>query len=182
MSVNSAAIGFHPEAARRFDQLTQEILGTIQGLGNAAEVSPQKVDFHPIGTIHPEDILEQPKLVYEVDALGDPAGVFWISRGMRVGWIGPVFQPIKALVDSMAQTKPFREFVSYEFLLHQTCEWLCETLERRRSDALSEHIAARSHDTIKDHEIWIPVFRTYSSTEFSIGDVRFRTITREIMD
>jgi hypothetical protein len=83
---------------------------------------------------------------------------------------------------AVAATKPFPEFVSFEFLLEQICEWLCDTLERRRSDTLSTFIAQRSNEAIREHDIWMPLFHTYSSKEFSIGDVAFRTFTRDIMD
>src|SRR2546425_5774094 len=82
----------------------------------------------------------------------------------------------------MGQTKPFRDLVSAEFLLEQTCHWLCDTLERRASCGLSEFVALRSREAVQDFDIWIPLFQTYSSTEFFIGDVAFRTFTREIME
>jgi hypothetical protein len=64
----------------------------------------------------------------------------------------------------------------------EVCTWLTETLERQRTDLLSEYIAGRSADNIKVHDLWLPLFRTYSNRDFHIGDVVFRTITREIMD
>ena len=173
---------FHPEAAKRLDERAQEIPQTVQGLQAVRDLNSQAPDVYPVEMIRPEDVISQSRFVYESDPVGDPTGVFWISGTMRVGWVGPAFKPIKALIDSMAQTKPFRDFVSAEFLLKQTCEWLCETLERRRSDRLSEFVTLRSAEAVRDYEIWIPLFQTYSSREFSIGDVSFRTFTKEIMD
>ncbi|HLN02457.1 MAG TPA: hypothetical protein VK335_24430, partial [Bryobacteraceae bacterium] len=40
----------------------------------------------------------------------------------------------------------------------------------------------RGAEAVRDFDIWIPLFQTYSSTEFRIGDVAFRTFTREIME
>jgi hypothetical protein len=117
---------------------------------------------HPVDNIRPEDIISRSKFVFEFNPLGDPTGVVWVSGTMHVGWVGPAFEPIKALVESVAATKPFPEFVSFEFLLKQICEWLCDTLERRRSDTLSTFIAQRSNEAIREHDIWIPLFQTYS--------------------
>jgi hypothetical protein len=79
----------------------------------------------------------------------------------------------------MVQTKPFRDLVSAKFVLEQTCHWLCDTLERRVSGSLSEFVALRSREAVRDFDIWIPLFQTYSSAEFYIGDVAFRTFTRD---
>ena len=180
--MESPALAFHPEAAKRLDERAQQIPGTVQCLRSVRNPNAQTPDVHPVETIQPGDIMEGPKFIFELDPVGSPDGVFWVSGGMHVGWVGPAFQPIKALVESMAQTKPFRDVVSAGFLLERTCEWLCETLERRRFDGLSEFITLRSAEAVRNCEIWIPLFQTYSSREFSIGDVAFRTFTREMMD
>jgi hypothetical protein len=57
-----------------------------------------------------------------------------------------------------------------------------ETLERKRADSLPAYFADEALKTIQKHEIWFPVFRTYSSAEFRIGDVLFRTISKALLD
>lgn len=180
--MESPELFFHPEAAKRFDDRAKEILPTIQCLRPVRDPSAQQPDLHPVETIRPEHIIEHPKFIFEVDPLGDPAGVMWVSQGMQVGWVGQAFEPIKALVDSVAQAKSLRDFLSADFLLEHTCEWLCETLEQRRSERFSEFITLRGGEAICNYEIWIPLFQTYSSKEFNIGDVAFRTFSRDIMD
>jgi len=180
--VDSPDLSFHPEAAKRLDERTREVLSSVQALRPFPNLIAQTPDVHPVGHIRPEDIISGPKFVFECNSLGDPIGFNWVSGTLHVGWVGPAFEPIRALVESVAATKPFANLVSSEFLLEQICEWLCETLERRRSDTLSTFIAQRSNEVIREHDIWIPLFQTYSSKEFSIGDVAFRTFTRDIMD
>ncbi len=182
MNPNSAPLGFHSEAAKRFNERVREIMPTVQDLGSVIQVHKNTVDLHPVATIKAEDIISQPALVYEHDPAGEPAGVLWVSAGRRVGWVSRAFQPIKALTDSIAAMKPFRDLVSREFLLQRICEWLSDTLEGRQSCELSQYIELRSNEEVKEYEIWAPLFRTYSSVDLSIGDVTFRTITREIMD
>jgi hypothetical protein len=106
---------------------------------------------HPVDCIRSEDIISGSRFVFEFNPLGDPTGVVWVSGTMHVGWVGPAFESIKALVESVTATKPFPECVSFEFLLEQICEWLCDTLERRRSDKLSTFIAQRSNKAIREH-------------------------------
>ena len=139
-------LSFHPEAAKRLDERAQEIPSTVQCLRAIPDPMSQTPDMHPVEAIRPDDTLSVSKFVFESDPVGETTGVFWASGSMRVGWIGPAFRPIKALVDTMSQTKPFRDLVSAEFLLKQTCHWLCDTLERRASDSLSEFVAFRSRE------------------------------------
>jgi len=179
--VDLSELTFHPDAAKRFNERAGEIPGTVQGFRVSAR-SSQTPDLHPVGAIRPDDILSRDKFVFESDPLGETTGVSWASGSMSVGWIGPAFQPIKALAESMGETKQFRNVVSTKFLLKQTCHWLCDTLEQRGIGSLSEFVTLRSRDAVRDFDIWIPLFQTYSSTEFNIGDVTFRTFTREIME
>lgn len=132
--------------------------------------------------IDPADIISVPKLMFQVDGYGDYAGASWRSGDMLVGWTGSEFQPIKELAERMAQTAPLKGLVSRTFVVAEVCTWLSETLERQRSDLLSDYIAARCESEIKTHDLWLPLFRTYCNREFRIGDVAFRTISREIMD
>ena len=178
--MTSTDLSFHPEAAKRFDERANQILPTIECLKAIGD--RQAPDLHPIGIIREEDILEPPRLIFELDVKGGPAGVFWFSKGMRVGWVGSGFQPIKALIDSMAETKPLRERVSVRFVLETTCEWLSETLEGRQRQPFSKFLALRARGAIHSYEIWIPLFRTYSSKDFAIGDVSFRTFCREAIE
>jgi hypothetical protein len=180
--VDLPELSFHPEAAKRFDERAEEIPSTVQCLRVVRHPTSQTPDLHPVIAIRRDDILSESKFVFESDPLGETTGVFWVSGSMRVGWLGPAFQRIKGLVDSMGQTKPFRDLVSGEFLLEQTCHWLCDTLERRVSNRLSEFITLRSRESVREFDIWIPLFQTYSSKELRIGDVAFRTFTREIME
>ena len=179
---DKAELTFHPEAAKRFDERTQEILLSIQTLRIVPNPAAQPPDLHPAYVIQPADVISAPKFMFHYDPAGEPTGVVWVSGNMHVGWGGTAFQPLKSLIDDIAATKPFWHLVSYRFLLEQTCHWLSETLERTRTDSLSEHIALQSNNAVRDYEIWIPLFQTYSSREFNIGDVVFKTFTREIME
>jgi len=182
MSVNSEQVAFHPEAAKRFDQEAIAIRGAVQGLAVKESGPSDAPDLHPVATIQPEDILSRSKFVYEYDAAGVPSGVFWVSGTMRVGWVREAFLPIKTLVERMGQLKPIRDLISDEFLLREICEWLCDSLECRRSDSLTDYLTTRFNEVVKDHEIWIPLFRVYSVREFGLGPVRFLSISRAIMD
>ena len=180
--MDKAELTFHPEAAKRFDERTQEILLSIQKRRMVPNPGAKPLDLHPAYVIQPADIISAPKFTFHHDATGEPIGVVWVSGNTHVGWEGPAFQPLKSLLDDIAETKPFSHLVLHRFLLEQTCHWLSEALERTRTDSLCAHITLQSNNAVRDYEIWIPLFQTYSSREFNIGDVAFKTFTREIVE
>ena len=113
--------------------------------------------------------------------MGEQDAVRWLSGNMWVGWDGTAFQRIKEMTIAMARSA-FKGQVSMEFLLDEVCLWLSETLERKRADPLSAYVTRRCEEEIKDYEIWIPLFQTYASSDFNIGNVYFRTISKAIME
>jgi hypothetical protein len=67
-------------------------------------------------------------------------------------------------------------------MLDAVFTWLRETLEKKRTESLTDYITIRCTEVIKDRDIWVPIYRTYSSRDFLIGDVQFRTISKSMMD
>src|ERR1017187_5821674 len=179
MAANLPEFALHTEAAKRVDERARAILPTIRALPSSPSKGP---DFHPVNTITDSDIHSADRFILEQDPTGTVSGVRWISQGMWVGWTDTAFKPIKALVDDLANRKPFRDVISQKFLLQEAIKWLSETLEHSRSDAFPEFITLRSTAAVRQYDIWIPLARTFALTEFNIGDVAFRVFTKQIMD
>ena len=178
----SATLTFHPELAVRCNEYSMEVLGSIRSLTARKSGLQPPPDFYPIGTITPEDVVAPPELIYEADALGDVKGVLWRSGDLTVGWTGEGFEFIRKLNSQLLKSAELRKYVAADTVLKRTCEWLKARLERSRDDSLTDFIASTCTQLMKTHEIWIPLFRTYSQREFRIGEVTFRTISRGLMD
>ena len=152
------------------------------GPAKAIPKSPT-VELHVSSHITEADIIGEIDVKESlVNGLGEENGRFWTSNGLRVGWQGAELQAIRELAIKIGSTGQLKGSVTHEFLLDEIFKWLRETLENKRSDSLSDYIAQRCSTEIKDYEIWIPVFRTYSSHDFSIGGVQFRTVSKSMMD
>ena len=180
--VDNPELSFHPEAAKRFDERTRDILATIQGLRLVPNSEASRADLHPAHVFQSADVISAPKFTFHLDEAGEVVGVTWKSENMWVGWTGEAFQPVKSLVEDIASKKPFSQLVSARFLLEEVCNWLSETLARTRDDHICQYIAGKSIEAVEDCEIWVPLFQTYSSKTFKIADVEFKTFTHEIME
>jgi hypothetical protein len=176
---------FHPGALSSFSATADELLREIQMYPIPAS-GPDYVkhfDVQPALIIRPEDIIGPVEFTAkQVDANGNETGRFWDSSGQRVGWTGEAFQKMRRLADKMANSKELRGLVTESFILDQLFNWLRETLERKRSDSIGEFVSRCCDSAIADHEIWIPVYKAYSSADLTIGDVEFKPITRDLLD
>jgi len=185
MDQDAAKFQFHPDAASRFTELGNEILGSIRSYGPFVRppVPTRKAEIHPVFNITSEHVIGPIKVEERgANLLGEETSYFWNSRGLRVGWDGDEFQEILKLVKKIESSEPLRGRVSRKFLLDETLAWSKQRLERTRNDALPEFLLQRSIEVIQEHEIWIPIYQTYSETEFSIGEVRFRSVSKALLD
>jgi Apea-like HEPN len=174
-------IEFHPSACERFDEMAQIVLNDIQSF---PPVEPSRAEFpqsQPVITIPADDIIGEVTVEQSlVNLLGERSGYFWESKGRRFGWQGPQYEGIRQLTQRIEKASEGR--VSYDFLHQHIVQWLREKLEFKRNDSFSGYMGDQCSMAIKDHEIWIPVYRTYSVQDFTIGEVEFRTMTKSILD
>ncbi len=176
-------IEFHEQAAARFEELAHDVLAKVRSFGLTQPLAFGPSNIHPVANLTEKDLIG-PIIWKErsVNGLGRETGRFWTSGGCRVGWEGKEYDEIKNLASRLENSGPLKGRVSFEFVLEEVITWLRETLERKRNDSMSDFIAQRCAEKIKRHEIWIPVYRTYSRRDFSIGEVLFRTISQSMLD
>jgi len=176
-------VEFHPHAEARFIELAQEALKSVRSFGSARSSSSGTAEIHPVTNITADDVIGEVRVVESSsNLLLEERGRYWTSNGLRVGWEGPEFDAIKDLVRKFENATPIKGRISNRFLLDETLNWLTETLEAKRSDTLPEHIAERCSSEIREYEIWVPVYRTYSASDFAIGDVEFKTVSKALLD
>jgi hypothetical protein len=176
-------IKFHSGAAERYQQLADSLLATVQTYGRIEEPSISKAKIYPVMHLSEKDIIGPIKMQeHAVNGMGHEAGRFWNSGGHRVGWEGEKFEAIKQFVSKLASSNELKGKASERFLVDEVFKWLRETLEKLRSDGIADYIAQRCSEVIRDREIWIPIYRTYSSHEFPMGDVEFRILSEVMME
>jgi hypothetical protein len=109
-------------------------------------------------------------------------GRSWETSAGRVGYEHEGYIAVRDLAERLEQAIPLKGRVSRGFLLDQLFKWLQQTLESKRQDTFLDFLAVQVSVVIKVQEIWVPLYRTYSSREFTIGDVQFKTMSPEILE
>ncbi len=176
-------VEFHEEAAARFNELSREILSCVESFGRIEAPINRPTEIHPVVNLSASDIIGEIAVQRSsVNMLGEEVGRYWDSKGLRVGWEGQKFEELSQLARRVEATDPIKGRVSHDFIFDEIFKWLRETLEGQRTDSMTNYIAERCSNEIREYEIWIPVYRTYSAHDFTIGNVEFRTLSRAMLD
>jgi len=176
-------IEFHEQAAARITKLAQSVLSKVGTFGRIHSQTGGRTELHPVANF--SDKGEIGPISWNpgsVNGLGLETGRYWESGGMRVGWEGEGYEAVKSLASRFENSDPLKGRVSSRFVLDEVFAWLRDKLEAKRTDTLPEFMAARCSEEIKHHDIWVPVYRTYSARDFLIGNVQFRTISRPMLE
>jgi hypothetical protein len=176
-------ITFHPGAQSSFTTAAEELLKDVKTYPVVAQRTGKGFDIHPKVVLQDKDIIGIPVVQeHSFDGIGQEVGRFWNYEGSRFGWVGENFRKIKLLAERFAKSKELLGLVSETFILDQIFDWLCKTLEGKQSDSITTFICARCNEAIKENEYYIPLCRTYSSVDFTIGDVEFKSISKQFLD
>jgi hypothetical protein len=176
-------IEFHEQAIARFNTLAQELLTKARQFPAVQPRPKTGTSIYPIANLTEADVIGPIEWKQRsVNGLGEETGRYWNTNNGRAGYEDEGYAAVKDLAKRLAQTKPLQNRVCVEFLMDELFTWLSETLESKRQDGFMEFIARKTADAIKVHEYWIPVYRTYSSREFAIGEVQFKTLSPALLE
>ena len=176
-------IRFHEQAAARFNEMAQELLTKAVRLEPVPTRPEGASALYPVVRIGEQDI--NGKLKWNgrsINGYGDETGRHWDTSSGRMGYEGDVYLAVKELASRLAKAAPIKGKVSEEFLLREVIVWIEETLSSKRSDRLIDFLTEKLSKAIAVQELWIPVYRTYSSQEIALGDLTFKPILPAMLD
>ena len=176
---------FHPEAAKALEAKAEDILREAK----VQSPAPQKVRTSPANPIHPVSSFTTEDMIgpltwstKEVDGVGTETGRFWEANGRSVGWNGEAYQSAVKLALRFSKDRNLQGEVSQSFVLEELFIWLRQRLERNTTDTFCDRLLARCEAEVKDHEIWVPLHRTYARDSRAFGTTVLRPISKDLMD
>jgi hypothetical protein len=175
-------IVFHPDAEKRFNELGAKLRASVRVLKRTPVEQHTFCAPYPAAAIKSEDVIGAVAMTDRIcDELGNEVGWAWKQQDKYVGLIGEAYQELKTLAKGLEKTSSLRGRVHVQFLVDEIGSWLQAPVSEC-AEPLITHLSKRCQTAILEHEIWVPLFRVHSSQEFSIGDVRFRTISTPMME
>ena len=177
-------IQLHPEAAKRFDELGEQLLIKVAPEPPVLKIEGRfRPEIHPVMHIPQQDIIGDVGVTQSiVDGTGEEVGRFFRNTVPRIGLIGDGFRALGDLSERFQRHGDLREVATFEFIRDVVFEWVEFTNKHQPVGALSAYVSKRINDEIKEFEIWVPLFQTYLESTIPMGPVILRKITREMMD
>ncbi len=176
-------IELHPNAAKRFDELGNDLLNRVVAC-DAAE-SPRsgvRPDLYPTVNIPEEYIAELRVTRSIVNGMQQEVGrLFELGKG-KFGLIHDGYKALMELAEQIQTNSAFRDSTTVEFVREVIFDWVIRSHPKSHGASLSAFLLQEAGEKIKDYEIWIPIHQFYVERPLSVGAIAVRTITGEMMD
>jgi hypothetical protein len=178
----SFTLSLHPDAARNFDEKAEGLLPLIRVIppagGDEAAFRP---DFHVRAQITERDIIGEVEAAF-IDYRGRECGRTFVHDGKTLGLVGQGYKDLEALAARVQQSSDIRPYVSTRCLTNAAFHWARERYRGSTNDRFTAYVLRECAALVKDSEIWTPLYQVYIQSELSVGRIRFKTLTREMLD
>lgn len=173
----------HPDAVAAFTAQAQAIADRVR----VEEQAPQpaktgfKVDAF-VGHALTADDLRGPIEVSANDANGNRIRRFTREGGKLIGLGESDYPQLAKLARSIHKTSAFRDVVSVQFVEGVLFRWCVKACKQEITQSACDFIIAEATASVREVEIWIPIYALHIQSPFNIGSVVYKSITREMID
>jgi hypothetical protein len=173
----------HPDAVAGFTAQAQAIADRIRVKDQAPQPANAgfKVDAF-IGHALTADDLRGPIEVSGQDATGKRVTRFTTEGGKLIGLGEEDYPQLAKLARSIQKTPAFRNTVSVQFVEDALFRWSLKTCKQETTQSACNFVIGEATTSVRELEIWIPIYSLHVQTPFNVGSVVYKTITREMLD
>jgi hypothetical protein len=180
---NQMNFDLHPDAGAAFIAQAQAVADRIRVKDPAPQPANTgfKVDAF-IGHALTADDLRGPVEVSANDAMGKRVDRFTTEGSKLIGLGEADYPQLVKLARSIQKTPAFRNVVSVEFVEGALFRWCLKACKQEATQSACDFIIGEANTSVRELEIWIPIYSLYVQTPFSVGPVLYKPITREMLD
>src|SRR5438552_18996365 len=119
-------IQIHPEAAKRLDELANQLLAKLAPEPQLVPVGGEfRPDIYPVFQMPEQDIIGELQVTKSFfDGTGEEVGRFFEHENRRVGLVGESFKSFIQLTMRLHDAEALRKTTSLEFIRNTVFEWL----------------------------------------------------------
>lgn len=173
----------HSDAVAAFNAKASELVDAVRVRPSSPKSQPvgYKPDVH-VGFHFTAEHLRGPLEVFQSDQHGRRISRFIDDHGTVLGLDESAYPRLVKVGESIQKTPAFRNAVSLRFIEDALFGWCLETLKGSETVSATDYVIRKSEQAVRHIEIWVPIYALHIQSEFSVGVVRFKTITREMVD
>jgi hypothetical protein len=170
----------HPDAATALNSMAANVAAKIICVPTKLPERPRygfQPDVDISGEITSKDIVK-PYRSEMVDArTGVVTAIHFDGKAGPVGLFGADCVELERLVDRLARIPPFRSPLGRNSIRKHFLDWLEATVREESTVAFTDYLVDRLQETVRDHEVWIPISRLYVESDLPCGRVLLRPVT-----
>lgn len=173
----------HPSAIANFNEKAETLCGKLVII--ASSVFPKKSSFHPeflvASEITEKDIIGDVKFsVPNVE--GEEVGLGYLHKGKKIGLFHEGYLDLLKLSQNMQRTTALNSFVSVSFIKNNIIEWIKYKYLNETQSSMVDYIIDKCRKEVNEYEIWIPIPGISVQSDFKIGNMILKSISKDIID
>lgn len=172
-------IEIHPEAKKNFDVKSQNLLNLI------SEMPPRKSttesinpDFHIEHIFTEKDIIGEFK-VSLVNSLGKEVGKVFNHNKKEYGITDENYLKLLRLSEDIQKNNSLKELISVDFVKEELFAWITKSFKESNKTSFIDYLLQKAENAIKHYEVWIPIPFTTIQSQFSLGKITFKIVSKE---
>lgn len=174
------------DAAKNFDGKADELLKELTPHPNPPlrRASPLvEPEIHVSSTFTEENIIGNIQENWFVtDRNGNEVGKFFEYKGGFVGLFNENYKNLVRLSERMQRAKELRDVVSGNLITDLIFTWVQGRHMNQISSPMTEYVLGECEKQVREIELWLPVAWLQIQSNFSVGKITFKTITKQMLD
>jgi len=172
----------HPEAIKNFNKNAEELVDLVK---SQQAQKPRKTDsqkgYFTSHTIIEKDIIGEISINL-TNAFRDDLGYLFQVEQRDYGITGSDYAELKKCAERIQKDKTFNTTSSVNFVIENLKKWIRNRYENKEEKDFISFLKSILDSSIKKYQVWVPIPFTSIENDFSIGNVKIRTISKSIID
>lgn len=174
-------IDFHPKAVKNFNRKANNCLKLIKEKPPEESNDSFVPDYYVSHTLSQEDFIDDLSLK-QVDHTNRTVGQYFKCDNTVVGIWGTDYDNVVRLYESIQKTNSVKNTVSLETVETELFNWIKLTYNNEIDTKLTDFLIEKFEKYIREVEIWIPIANLHIQSDFTIGTIKFTTLSKHIFD
>ena len=172
----------HPEGINNFNKQAESLVDLVksQQIQKHSKTDSQKRYFTS-HTIAEKDIIGEISINL-TNAFRDDLGYLFQVEQRDYGITGSDYEELKKCAERIQKDKTFNTTSSINFVIDNLKKWIRNRYENKEEKDFISFLKSNLDSSIKKYQVWVPIPFTSIENDFSIGNVKIRTISKSIID
>ena len=173
-------INLHPSAIENFDKKAEALVQRVQELKREPTVSTFQRDVHVSAMLNfnTASAISCSQRDYRGNTISD----YFLYQNKFFGLSNSDYAEFDKLVGALHKCPDFKRYISRRVLSKNAFEWIKEKYSQEADTTFCDAVIAKCEALVESHDIWIPIALLYIQSDFQLGQIVFRSLTKSHID